>query len=238
MGGPTSGNFYHSHRPPAKLTVAHCLTLEASDLRREGFIRQGTRQPGSVKWKGDDAPFTVNFEVDTSDPLRPFVRLAYSWTWRASPQPQNEDYAVSLATTRPPFGGLRWWFICPLARTGAPCGRVVSKLHLPPAERRFGCRLCHGLTYASCQQCHRSDALYRRVAKSTGVDLDFVKWFAREKDREYKESIKRPRRLRRTIPHKPMPAEFERLNDFFPPFRDLNDIGTVGKCNYRPTATR
>src|SRR5262249_13469992 len=62
------------------------------------------------------------------------------------------DYRVGLTTTRPRFGGLRWWFICPLVVNGYPCGRRVGKLYLPPGGRYSGCRHCCDLTYASCQQ--------------------------------------------------------------------------------------
>jgi hypothetical protein len=62
------------------------------------------------------------------------------------------DYKVSLAVTRPRFGGLRWWFLCPLIVNGRACGRRVGKLYLPPGGRHVGCRRCHRLTYTSCQQ--------------------------------------------------------------------------------------
>jgi hypothetical protein len=38
------------------------------------------------------------------------------------------DYRVCLTTTRPRFGGLRWWFVCPLTKAGRPCTRRVGKL--------------------------------------------------------------------------------------------------------------
>jgi hypothetical protein len=59
---------------------------------------------------------------------------------------------VGLTTTRPRFGGLRWWFVCPLVVNGRPCQRRVGKLYLPPRGRYYGCRHCYDLTYTSCQQ--------------------------------------------------------------------------------------
>jgi len=79
------------------------------------------------------------------------VRLSY-----ANPEAKGEQkelkYDVRLTTTRPRFGGLRWWFLCPLLSDGRPCGRRVGKLYLPPRGRYFGCRQCHNLTYKSCQE--------------------------------------------------------------------------------------
>src|SRR5262249_22549065 len=49
--------------------------------------------------------------------------LGYSWTWGDSQEAQSAGYAVGLTATRPRFGGLRWWFVCPLVVGGVPCGR-------------------------------------------------------------------------------------------------------------------
>jgi hypothetical protein len=89
----------------------------------------------------------------------------------ATGQHESAAYRVGLTTTRPHFGGRRWWFVCPLGVDGRPCGRRVGKLYLPPAGRYFGCRHCHGLTYTSCQDRRRFDSLYRRLAREAGVDV-------------------------------------------------------------------
>jgi hypothetical protein len=46
---------------------------------------------------------------------------------------------LRLVTTRPNYGGRRWWFLCPLA------GRRAMKLHLPPRSRLFESREAYGL---------------------------------------------------------------------------------------------
>src|SRR5262249_22549062 len=57
----------------------------------------------------------------------------------------------------------RWsWAACPAAGAG--------KLYLPPPARYFGCRICHGLTYTSCQESHKYDRLYREAAQRLGID--------------------------------------------------------------------
>jgi hypothetical protein len=75
---------------------------------------------------------------------------------------KDEDYRVGLEATRPRFGGLRWWFLCPLVVRGVPCGRRVGKLYLPPGGRYFGCRHCHDLTYRSAQEHDKRVDLFRR----------------------------------------------------------------------------
>ena len=91
----------------------------------------------------------------------PWLRL--STTFKATGA--AVDYRVCLTTTRPRFGGLRWWFVCPLTKAGRPCTRRVGKLYLPPGGHYFGCRHCHDLTYESVQQHDkRVDALRRNPA--------------------------------------------------------------------------
>jgi hypothetical protein len=89
---------------------------------------------------------TVGYQAEARDPEYAAMRLVYAI--RATGE--RLDYWVSLATTRPRFGGVRWWIVCPLVRKGVPCGRRVGKLYL--RGRYFGCRHCHELTYRSAQQ--------------------------------------------------------------------------------------
>lgn len=58
---------------------------------------------------------------------------------------------ILLASTIPNFGGVRWWFICPLIVKEVACNRRARKLYLPPGARYFGCRICYSLTYESAQ---------------------------------------------------------------------------------------
>jgi hypothetical protein len=118
---------------------------------------------------------SISYGIDTTDVFYPFVRLWYSWTNPATRAKESIDYRVTLTTTRPRFGGVRWWFLCPLSVYGRPCGRRVAKLYFAPGARYFGCRHCHDLSYSSRHESRRFDSLYRRLARSTGYDLDTVK---------------------------------------------------------------
>jgi hypothetical protein len=44
------------------------------------------------------------------------------------------DYKVRLVTTKPNYGGRRWWFICPLVRRP----HAAAKLDLPSGGKYFG----------------------------------------------------------------------------------------------------
>ncbi|MCI0625457.1 MAG: hypothetical protein L0387_28065 [Acidobacteria bacterium] len=64
---------------------------------------------------------------------------------------ENVCQSFPFARSRPNFGGVRWWFRCPLVIKGKPCRRRVGKLYLPYGRSLFGCRHCHQLTYQSVQ---------------------------------------------------------------------------------------
>ena len=80
------------------------------------------------------------------------------------------DYKVRLETTRPNFGGLRWWFICPLVRRDGGPPRRVAKLYLPHGAKYFGSREGYGLTYTSCQESGKLRGLCRRLATEMGTE--------------------------------------------------------------------
>ncbi|MBN9517003.1 hypothetical protein J0H58_00560, partial [bacterium] len=101
----------------------------------------------------------VGCELDVADDGGA-LRLRYE----AAASSERLDYPVALVTTPCRYGGLRWWFVCPLARGDTGCGRRARKLYLK--GRYFGCRDRHGLTYRSRQ---RSDARAYALARR-GLD--------------------------------------------------------------------
>jgi hypothetical protein len=176
MGGSGSGNFHHWHRPTKKRTVEGCLQLDINRWTREGSLKAGIRGYGSWTWThGDGSTSSIRYTVDTLDPSRRVVYLSYSVGRAGSTEQEALNYPVGLTTTVPRFGGLRWWFICPLVVNDRPCLRRVGKLYLPGNERYFGCRHCHDLTYTSCQESHKFDSLYRFMAGNMGWDFVTVK---------------------------------------------------------------
>ena len=166
MGG------YGSGRPwgYGKTTVEDCLILDINKLVRDRLLYAGIHKSGNLTWRNTrtgESVSSVGFEVNASGKLIPWLRLFYNMTRTG----EKVDFKIYLNTTRPNFGGIRWWFICPLMG----CNRRVTKLHSPPGGKYFGCRECYDLTYTSCQDSHKFDALYAEIAKDVGVTPDFVK---------------------------------------------------------------
>lgn len=146
MGGFGSG----PQRPGGpKRTAESCRSIDTLNLRRWGLLIPGRSSSGVLSWGRDDPryPLRVKFTVRTAD-TSGSVQLKY-----LDPIAGELDYSVHLVTTPCNYGGVRWWFVCPLVVAGRTCGRRVRKLYL--SGRVFGCRHCHALTYVSTQSSDR-----------------------------------------------------------------------------------
>jgi hypothetical protein len=166
MGGPGSGSHYQWWRGSKKTTAEACEAIDANRWMREGILKPGVDRVGSWRWiYHGGRENSITYEVNTLDQVCPFVRLSYTVTRAGTQERESFDYRVSLTTTQPHFGGLRWWFVCPLLACGHECARRVGKLYLPPRGLYFGCRHCHELTYKSTQtHDKRVDVLRRNPA--------------------------------------------------------------------------
>jgi hypothetical protein len=100
----------------------------------------------------------VKFESHAGDPWNSWLRLRYSMTEYWTGEELKIDDKVYLAPTRPHFGGLRWWFVCP------HLNRRVRKLYLPLGGRHFWSRRGYELAYAS-QRETKYDTAIRRARK-------------------------------------------------------------------------
>ena len=166
------GGFGSGWQGSKKATVETSLILTASTLVRQKGLVPGARRSGWWGWtrEGEDEPHaTIGYEANLLDPEAAWLRLHYQW------QRESIDYRVRLVTTTPTYGGLRWWFVCPLVRPDGEPPRRVAKLYLPPGSRYFGSREGHGLTYTSCQESGKFRGLFRHLAAEMGIDEAMVR---------------------------------------------------------------
>lgn len=180
----------------SRATVEGCLSLDICWMAREGmFDGEGVRV-GALQWKSRlwGHRNRIGYEVDMAER---WLRLLYSKGGEDAPM----DYRVKLTATELPWGGSRWWFMCPLVRRGAWCGRRVVKLHLPPDGRYFGCRKCYDLTYTSCQESGKYAAMWAQLGARVGMKpADMEQWMeadARSEGRLLHEAERREQRRRR-----------------------------------------
>ncbi len=178
MGGFGSG------RRGGCATVEGCgsLVLDVDRLTRP--LRQAIRKLGiseipygrvlempwnALRWthQGETEPWaTVEYrlELRAHDGV---ARLRYNIDhYSQSTGPQ--EHRINLAMTPCPFGGVRWWWICPAT------GRWVRKLYLPNGGTRFLSRGpgAYRLAYVSQREgwVDRAQARSRRLYRRLGAD--------------------------------------------------------------------
>lgn len=165
MGGLGSTRWKaHSKRH----VVEDCITLPIALIRDE--VGQHHKTSGKWFWGGpwDEPILNADYRLKqiAEDVLE--LRLEYN----ICGEEFHQD--ISVKAMHPYFGGLRWWFICPL------CNSRVGKLYMPPDCRSFACRECSDLTYTSSHESHKFDNLHALLAAATGGTIKGVKQALRE----------------------------------------------------------
>lgn len=137
MGGPNSG------RRGRPLTIDDCLKIEIALLLRNGFITEGVETAGILRWNdAREQASSIQFAVNMADAARPVLVLSYDWSLTGQ-APRAVRQTIQLLTTRPHYGGKRWWFSCP------ETGCRVSKLYKAPESEHFASRSRLSLGYRS-----------------------------------------------------------------------------------------
>ncbi len=178
MGGFGSGR---SLGPSKKGRVEDCTILNADKLARDRILYSGLHTFGTLTWTDSLTGEQISscaYEVNTVELYAAWFRVFYTL-----PQTREKaSYRVRLTTTRPYFGGIRWWFICPLVVDRVPCNRRVGRLYLPPGGKYYGCRVCYDLTYTSCQDSHKFDQVLAMMAKeldtTPATAKRLIRWWA------------------------------------------------------------
>ena len=151
-------------RTQPRLTVEECSRLSITDLRRAGLFRGSFGRWGSCRWSDANGIKirAVVFRL-LNDSTGGFIFQVREDVGIALPTVQNlSEQTIPVTATTCRFGGERYWFRCPKATNGTPCGRRVTSLYSLPGNKVFDCRLCLNLTYSSVQQ---HDARIDRLLK-------------------------------------------------------------------------
>ena len=136
MGGAGSGR---RSTGTARALVSDALELDVGELVRRGVIGCGIRTSTIFRWPGESGDgAAVRIESRCRERKGSAV-LSYSLDGEAV------RLGVRLQTTRPNFGGRRWWLTCP------QCRRRVAKLYFNSGDH-FTCRGCQDLAYASSRR--------------------------------------------------------------------------------------
>ena len=154
MGG------YGSGRSGGCPTIESGLTLNLSRLFKTGWLKPAAWTSGVLRWSvvgtGEEIA-SMGFEARLSKE-EGYIRLHWISTDLQSGEKRQCENRIALTTSAQPFGGRRWWFVCP--RTG----RRATRLHLPSGAYTFAARSAYRLAYRSQRETPRDRALARAFA--------------------------------------------------------------------------
>ena len=133
-----------------KDTVEDCRSVSISFLKKHDYLSEPCCKSGIIFWKNWLGEQTSSIGIMVSTLYGDnYVRFQYTITKWSTGEKIKCDYKVQLTTTPCHFGGIRYWFICPLNKNGVNCGRRVGVLFCAPGANYYGCRHCFDLTYES-----------------------------------------------------------------------------------------
>jgi hypothetical protein len=142
------GRYYWSKKD----TVEDCTKLSIVKLKEFGLLEGFCHTTLTWTRSLSGHKSSIGIVVDVMDEPY-YVKLNYTITARDSGEKTDYDYKIGLTTTPCHFGGVRYWFICPLSRNGMPCGRRIGTLFLSSGSKCFDCRHCYDLSYESRNEC-------------------------------------------------------------------------------------
>jgi hypothetical protein len=164
-----------------KNTVEDCRSVSILFLKKHDYLSENSCKSGGISWTNYHGEETASISITVSTfEGEKYVRFYYTVTKQSTGEKIECNYKVQLTTTPCNFGGVRYWFICPLSKNGVYCGRRVAKLYCAPGTNYYGCRHCYNLSYES-----RNESRFGRIAQ-----LGYVL----KVERQYEELYKKVKR--------------------------------------------
>ncbi|MCE9643082.1 MAG: hypothetical protein K8Q97_02010 [Candidatus Andersenbacteria bacterium] len=124
-------------------------SLKISWLKKQGYFPKGESwRSGNVTWTLGMSENKSSIGIDITAGMTEeenYIRLHYTYTDYWTKEKSDMNYKIQLETTPCHFGGVRYWFICPLSKNGQYCGRRVGVIY--NIGKWFGCRHCGDIAY-------------------------------------------------------------------------------------------
>ena len=149
--------------------VEQGLTLNIDQLIKARFLIPGSRTSGRIDWtfgRTGQSAAAVGYESQLALP-NAYLRLYFTVSDPIRGESHSIEQEIRLTTTRPRFGGVRWWFICP--HSGGRVGRF-RRYH----QRRTRARAWADFTCRPARACSRDGRrmLSGMLAKpKTGINV-------------------------------------------------------------------
>jgi hypothetical protein len=137
---------YGSGRSGGRPTVQGSLTLDLRRLFKMGLLMTSARTFGELRWTwGGGRKIASMWCQSDLGKDSGYVRLYWNSANPRTGETCQCENRIALTTKAQPFGGRRWFFVCP--RTG----RTATKLHLPSGASTFACRVERARRYLGRQ---------------------------------------------------------------------------------------
>ena len=167
MGGIGSGR--RTNRP----TTDECIRIDLPLLKHLGMLKRGCMSRRSRVWSRSGktiAELTLVADIDCQERYPCLKMTGHAFG-------QKIDHLVVLDSAPLPFGGERWYALCPFTR-----GKRCSTLVLPPGKLYFASVKGWKVPYASQRECevHRA---YRAIDKAT-IRMQELSKYTRRPTRE------------------------------------------------------
>jgi hypothetical protein len=160
-------------RPGWLPTVESCRRITIADISRNGLMRDGWEWNSQFVWPSG---FTVDAECRLEPPNCRRLRLKYQGG-EYNDELQDIDETIYLQRLPQPFGGHRWYFICPSSNHRC---RVLYQL---PGGKRFRSRW--GFRCRLQYQCQKLAPQFRNQHGAAQVAKRVLRKGAREWQQEY-----------------------------------------------------
>jgi len=136
----------------AKAIAERSNALSISWLKKYGYLHKDySHQSGGITWTHgySENKSSIGFAVIRDNWSTPeektYIELTYTHTNPWTGEKEDMDSKIMLAATPCNYGGVRYWFICPLSKNGQYCGRRVGVIY--SIGKYFGCRHCGEVVY-------------------------------------------------------------------------------------------
>ncbi|MDD5129733.1 MAG: hypothetical protein PHS66_01580 [Candidatus Omnitrophica bacterium] len=127
-----------------KLVADNLYKIPILSLKLNDFLEASDFGIIDIPYNGEVFKNGIHIVVSFINKNDPFLDFYYS-ILQPNGEYQNFEYRVDLVATSCNYGGVRYWFKCPLSILG--CDRRVGVLYR--VGNYFGCRNCFDLAYES-----------------------------------------------------------------------------------------
>lgn len=186
------GRWNYSNR----YTVEESKRLSTIDLKDWGYFKPISCS-GNIHWsRANTSTGSISIAINEKNTL---LYLSYTITSRENKDKQSFNYNVKIVTSKCNYGGVRYWFICPLNVNGKTCDRRISTLYLPPDGNYFGCRHCHDLTYEAQKEHNKSLDIFKSFEYNCKIERLFNTGRVKDRNKALKLMIKRDNHIEKHL---------------------------------------